>query len=128
MVSGRRALLFGIAFCVVAALILDFGVLPPPYIVSSPSPIDFTARVPFTYNDPDELTILREDAANRAFHVYVEEEDWPEKILSDLDKLVAIAERAESEADAREKTTANGFHKTSVRSWAKCIGKKVRAD
>ena len=41
----------------------------------------------FTYKDPDELNVLRDEAANRAPRVYVEEDDWEEKILGDLDKL-----------------------------------------
>ena len=106
---GPPGVLVCLLFCVAATLILDWGVLPPSVHVSQPSPVDFAARTSFTYIDQDELFRLREEAALRAPHVYVEEDQWEEKILGDLEKLVDIAEKAQSEADAVEKLRAERF-------------------
>ena len=106
---GPPGVLFCVLFCAAAAAIMDFGVVPPPYIVNARSPIDFSARASYTYKDSDELDRRREEAANRAPRVYVEEEEWEEKILGDLEKLTAIVDKASSENDAREKMTAEHF-------------------
>ncbi len=103
---GPPGVLFCVLFCAAAAAIMDYGVIPPPYTAQMRSPIDFTARAAFTYLDQNESTARREDASERALHVYVEEEDWEDKILGDLEKLAVIVDDSEDENTAREKAAA----------------------
>ena len=106
---GPPGVLFCVLFCAASSAIMDFGVVPPPYVVNARSPIDFSARASYNYKDSDELDRRREESANRAPRVYVEEEEWEEKILGDLEKLTAIVDKASSENDAREKVAAEHF-------------------
>ncbi len=111
---GPPGVLFCVLFCAAAAAIMDIGVLPPAYIVSARSPIDFVARASFNYKDSDELEKLREEAGNRAPRVYVEDDEWEEKILGDLEKLRAIVDKAASENEALEKMTAEHLGASSL--------------
>jgi len=103
---GPLGVLFCLIFCALAALVLDYGVLPPNFIPSSISPIDVPSRASFHYNDPDELNRLRVEAAARAPRVYDEETEWVENILRDLEKMAAIVEVTSSEGEAKDKAAA----------------------
>ena len=111
---GPPGVLFCLLFCAAAAAILDFGVVPPPYIVGARSPIDFYARASFTYKDSDELNTLREEAAIRAPRVYIEDEQWDEIILSDLAGLIIIVENSSTESEARDKMTVARMNYSSL--------------
>ena len=103
---GPPGVLCCVLFCVLAALILDYGALPPPFAPSTVSPIDFFARVAFHYSDPDELNRLRLEAAQRAPRVYVEENDWVETIVRDLERIEALVEKSATSGQLRDSVTA----------------------
>ena len=113
---GPPGIVFCVLFCIAAAFVMDFGVVPPAYVVSARSPIDFSARASFTYKDSDEIDKRREEAASRAPRVYLEDDDWESKILGDLEKLAAIVDKAPTENDARDKMTAEHLNYPSLLS------------
>ncbi len=99
---GPVGALFCLLFCIAAALILDFGVLVPAFAVSTRAPIDFKARVPFNYSDPEEVSRKQEEISQRSPHVYAEDREWIENIMHDLERLATIVEKSNSNREARD--------------------------
>ncbi|MCY3023645.1 MAG: hypothetical protein NTW87_32090, partial [Planctomycetota bacterium] len=97
----------GIVFCLLllaaTVLILDYGVLPPPYAERARPLHDIYARLDYRYSDPDELNRQRDAAAERAPRVYVEDAAWADRVLQDLLELIGIVEKAKSAEEARER-------------------------
>jgi putative nucleotidyltransferase with HDIG domain len=100
---GPLGVIFSLAMIACTVAIMDYGVLPPAYPVGSRAANDIKARLDFTYNDPDELNKLREEAIQRAPRAYVEDPAWVENTLHDLSELMAIVDVASSSTDARER-------------------------
>ena len=93
----RKALtLRGFLFCVLlaaaCALVLDYGVLPPPYKLGGRAPVNKLARVDFDFIS----TRNQEQAAREALPVFRPVEDWSEGILKDLNLFCEIVEKAET--------------------------------
>jgi hypothetical protein len=102
---GPLGILFTLLLVGACVWILDYGVLPPPFPERSRPPHNIHARLAYSYNDPEELNRQRDLAAEKSPRVYTEDVAWADNILQDLLELIAIAEVASSERDARERAT-----------------------
>jgi len=112
--EGRPGLLadenigpLGVIFCFLliagAVAILDYGVLPPVYKEGMRPPANIYSRLEFRYNDPNELNRLREDAAEKAPRVYVENPAWVDDVLRDLNELFKIVEVSQRLQDGKDR-------------------------
>lgn len=111
---GPIGALFCVLFCIAAALVLDYGVLVPSFVVSTRSPLDFKARVFFKYSDPEEVSRIQEEISQRAPHVYAEDRDWVENIMHDIERLAAIVEKANSPGEAKDQANAEKLGEHSM--------------
>ena len=100
---GPLGALFCLLLIAAAVLILDYDVLPPPYLDKLRAPVDIYARLDFQFNDPTELKNQRVDAGRKAARVYVEDPAWVENMLHDLKELIAVVEQAKNANEARER-------------------------
>jgi hypothetical protein len=111
---GPLGVIFSIILIATAVFVLDYGVLPPAYPVNSVAQDDVKARLDFRYNDVKELNDLRDEAARRAPHVYVEDPNWVDDQLKDLAELVDIVENAGSVGDAHDRSARYPMDKNLV--------------
>jgi len=101
----------GVIFCgllvAAAVYILDYGVLPPVYREGSRPTANVTARLDFKYNDPNELSRLRDEAAEKAPRVYVADPQWVDNLVAPLTNLISVVEVAQTPQDLRDRTASN---------------------
>jgi putative nucleotidyltransferase with HDIG domain len=98
----------GVIFCgllvAAAVYILDYGVLPPVFREGSRPTASVYSRLDFRYNDPNELSRQREESAEKAPRVYVDNPQWVDNMVKDLTALVSVVELAQSAQDLRDRT------------------------
>ncbi|HYG75060.1 MAG TPA: hypothetical protein VEK08_08665, partial [Planctomycetota bacterium] len=100
---GPLGVIFCILLIVAGVFVLDYSVLPPVYKEGMRPPANVYSRLDFSYNDPEKLNRLRDDAAEKAPRVYVENPAWVDDVLRDLTELIKIVEVSQRPQDVKDR-------------------------
>lgn len=86
----------GLLYCVLLAaacsLVLDYGVLPPPFKLHDKVPGEIHARVEFDFESPER----QREAAREALPVFRSVPNWEESVLKDLRLYCTVVAEADS--------------------------------
>ena len=99
-------LALGLLLASAVVAILNYGVPPPAFKLKDRAHADLTARVDFSYYDPEWLEGERNKAAEDTPPVFRQDSNWKQNLLRDLKALFEIAENAGSAREARAEASA----------------------
>jgi hypothetical protein len=85
-------LLYGVLLAAACSLVLDYGVLPPPFKLHDRAPGDIHARVEFDFESPER----QREAAREALPVFRPVSNWEDSVLKDLRLYCTVVAEAGS--------------------------------